>query len=126
MFDGSSGRGQCPVDRPLCRGRLPAGRASAPGGTPGAGARAGAVGQDGDATAFEESSPSLRAPAVRLGVHLGRTSVVSLLTSVFAGADYLVFRWAVAHQRALRIAARMCRAAGVPGAAADTARLTRV
>ena len=53
-FDGCSGCGQCPVDRLLCWGQLPAGRSSAPGGDPGAGALVGAVGQDGDALAFAD------------------------------------------------------------------------
>ncbi|MGW3657193.1 hypothetical protein ACWD6R_16530 [Streptomyces sp. NPDC005151] len=35
--------------------------------------------------------------AVRLGVHLDGTVLVSLLASGFAGAYYLVFRWAELH-----------------------------
>ncbi|WP_406515587.1 hypothetical protein OH809_24985 [Streptomyces sp. NBC_00873] len=35
--------------------------------------------------------------ALRLGVHLDGTVLVSLETSAFAGAYYLVFRWAELH-----------------------------
>ncbi|MET7542041.1 hypothetical protein [Streptomyces sp. NPDC005507] len=67
----------------------------------------------------------LIAQAVQLGGHLDSILVVSLLTSVFAGAYYLVLRWAELHiSGRLQMAARICRAAGVPGAVADTARLT--
>lgn len=45
---------QCPVDRPFCRGQVPAGWASASGGDPWAGTRVGAVGQDGDALALAD------------------------------------------------------------------------
>jgi hypothetical protein len=41
-------------DRPLCRGHLPAAWVLAPGGDSEAGARVGAVGQDGDASAFTD------------------------------------------------------------------------
>ena len=39
----------------------------------------------------------LIAQAVRLGVHLDGTILVSLLTSAFAVAYYVVFRWAELH-----------------------------
>lgn len=39
----------------------------------------------------------LIAQAVRTGVHLDGTVLVSLLTSGFAAAYYLVFRWAELH-----------------------------
>lgn len=67
----------------------------------------------------------LTAQAVQLGVYLDSTLAVSLLTSVFAGAYYLVFRWAELHISGPFGWLLGCAVSPVyPGAAADTARLT--
>ena len=60
-FDGCSGGGQGPVDRPLGGGEFPPGGRLIGGGDPGAGADVGAVGEDRDALAFADPDDAVGA-----------------------------------------------------------------